>query len=185
MVNGKWRLIIKEPPKAPPAPAPPPMPNPNDDPDSARFIRDAMGIAAQIKGSRKRSSSSSDSSSSSRRKKKKRKKKHKKKSSSSSTSSKSKREEKETQEKNSTADSSAGAGTGSGGNAEDDSPEIAEAKNGLLKKLMDLKKVEPKEQRMRDFRALLRAWHPDKNPDRAEMATACFQFLQKGKSLMD
>lgn len=38
---------------------------------------------------------------------------------------------------------------------------------------------------MKEWRSLLRAWHPDKNPDRVEVATAVFQFLQKGKLLLD
>jgi len=50
---------------------------------------------------------------------------------------------------------------------------------------MKIKVVEPKEQRIKDWRALLREWHPDKNPDRTEVATAVFQFLQKGKLLID
>lgn len=64
-------------------------------------------------------------------------------------------------------------------------PEIAMAKKQVLAKLTVLKNVEPKEQRAKDFRLLLREWHPDKNPERPEMATAVFQFLQKGKSLLN
>ena len=30
-----------------------------------------------------------------------------------------------------------------------------------------------------EWRSLLRSWHPDKNPEKAEVATAVFQFLQK------
>eukprot|EP00404_Azadinium_spinosum_P005102 CAMPEP_0180472184 /NCGR_PEP_ID=MMETSP1036_2-20121128/29509_1 /TAXON_ID=632150 /ORGANISM="Azadinium spinosum, Strain 3D9" /LENGTH=355 /DNA_ID=CAMNT_0022479419 /DNA_START=101 /DNA_END=1168 /DNA_ORIENTATION=+ len=66
-----------------------------------------------------------------------------------------------------------------------DSPEIEKAKAEALEKLMKLRDVEPKETRMKDWRALLRQWHPDKNPDRVEVATAVFQFLQKGKLLLD
>jgi len=50
---------------------------------------------------------------------------------------------------------------------------------------MKLRDMEPKEARMKEFRALLRQWHPDKNPSRVEVATAVFQFLQKGKLLME
>jgi len=64
-------------------------------------------------------------------------------------------------------------------------PEIALAKKQVLAKLTELTKIEPKEQRAKDFRNLLREWHPDKNPERMEMATAVFQFLQKGKSLLN
>lgn len=66
-----------------------------------------------------------------------------------------------------------------------DPPEIAQAKKQVLAKLTVLKNVEPKEQRAKEFRNLLRDWHPDKNPDKLEMATAVFQFLQKGKSLLN
>eukprot|EP00913_Durusdinium_trenchii_P027972 g26227.t1 len=58
------------------------------------------------------------------------------------------------------------------------------AKREVLQQLEHLKKVEPKEQRMKEWRSLLRSWHPDKNPDKAEVATAVFQFLQKGKLLL-
>merc|ERR1712110_559361 len=63
-------------------------------------------------------------------------------------------------------------------------PEIALAKKQVLAKLTTMKNIEPKEQRAKAFRELLRQWHPDKNPERIEMATAVFQFLQKGKSLL-
>jgi len=65
------------------------------------------------------------------------------------------------------------------------SPEIDKAKAEALDKLMKLKSVEPKDARMKEWRALLREWHPDKNPDRVEVATAVFQFLQKGKLILD
>jgi hypothetical protein len=64
-------------------------------------------------------------------------------------------------------------------------PEIALEKKKVLAKLTVMKNVEPKEQRMKEFRPLLREWHPDKNRERIEMATAVFQFLQKGKSLLN
>lgn len=50
---------------------------------------------------------------------------------------------------------------------------------------MKLKEVEPRENRLKEFRILLRKWHPDKNPDQQEVATAVFQFLQKGKLLIE
>lgn len=65
------------------------------------------------------------------------------------------------------------------------SPETEKAKAEVLEKLLKLREVEPREARIRDWRALLREWHPDKNPDRVEVATAVFQFLQKGKLLID
>lgn len=64
-------------------------------------------------------------------------------------------------------------------------PEVEKAKAEVLQKLLQLQKVEPKEARIKEWRALLREWHPDKNPDRVEVATAVFQFLQKGKLLVD
>lgn len=64
-------------------------------------------------------------------------------------------------------------------------PETAQAKKRVLAKLTELQKVEPKEQRAKEFRNLLRDWHPDKNPEKKDMATAVFQFLQKGKSLLN
>lgn len=64
-------------------------------------------------------------------------------------------------------------------------PEVEAAKQEALQKLQQLRAVEPKEARMKEWRALLRAWHPDKNPERTEVATEVFQFLQKGKLLID
>ncbi|CAE7250433.1 unnamed protein product [Symbiodinium sp. CCMP2456] len=61
---------------------------------------------------------------------------------------------------------------------------IESAKREVLQQLENLKKVEPKEQRMKEWRSLLRSWHPDKNPEKAEVATQVFQFLQKGKLLL-
>lgn len=63
-------------------------------------------------------------------------------------------------------------------------PEVERAKTEAMEELMKLRSVEPKEARMTEFRALLRKWHPDKNPDRVELATAVFQFLQKGKPIL-
>lgn len=64
-------------------------------------------------------------------------------------------------------------------------PEIALAKKQVLAKLTVMKNIVEKESRQKEFRQLLREWHPDKNPERIEMATAVFQFLQKGKSLLN
>eukprot|EP00930_Biecheleria_cincta_P055459 TRINITY_DN41774_c0_g1_i1.p1 TRINITY_DN41774_c0_g1~~TRINITY_DN41774_c0_g1_i1.p1 ORF type:complete len:867 (-),score=126.05 TRINITY_DN41774_c0_g1_i1:65-2665(-) len=64
-------------------------------------------------------------------------------------------------------------------------PDTAMAKKRVLAKLTELQKIEPKEERAKQFRALLRDWHPDKNPEKKDMATAVFQFLQKGKSLLN
>mmetsp|Transcript_11276 Transcript_11276/g.16719 ORF Transcript_11276/g.16719 Transcript_11276/m.16719 type:complete len:214 (+) Transcript_11276:159-800(+) len=70
-------------------------------------------------------------------------------------------------------------------NTTTEKPEIAQAKKQVLAKLTEMKNVEPKEARAREFRILLREWHPDKNQERKEMATAVFQFLQKGKTLLN
>lgn len=64
-------------------------------------------------------------------------------------------------------------------------PEVDAAKAEALDELLKLRSVEPKEARMTEWRALLRKWHPDKNPDRVEVATAVFQFLQRGKAILD
>lgn len=131
---------------------------------------------------RSRSKSSSSSSSSSRAKgksnKKRRKRSRSKSSSSDSESSDCKME-----------DPSGGGARGSGGAESaaaqsNGNPEIEKAKSEALEELMRLQKLE-KEARMSEFRALLRKWHPDKNPDRVEVATAVFQFLQKGKPMLD
>mmetsp|Transcript_103662 Transcript_103662/g.323115 ORF Transcript_103662/g.323115 Transcript_103662/m.323115 type:complete len:262 (-) Transcript_103662:146-931(-) len=67
----------------------------------------------------------------------------------------------------------------------DGNPEVERAKAEALEELMKLRALETKEARMTEFRALLRKWHPDKNPERTEVATAVFQFLQKGKPVLD
>lgn len=54
-----------------------------------------------------------------------------------------------------------------------------------MQKLLKLKEVEPIQARMKEYRELLRQWHPDKNPDKVEVATAVFQFLQKAKPMID
>mmetsp|Transcript_7127 Transcript_7127/g.16853 ORF Transcript_7127/g.16853 Transcript_7127/m.16853 type:complete len:416 (-) Transcript_7127:84-1331(-) len=63
--------------------------------------------------------------------------------------------------------------------------EIEKAKAEALEELMKLRTLDTKEARMTEFRALLRKWHPDKNPERVEVATAVFQFLQKGKPVLE
>mmetsp|Transcript_30629 Transcript_30629/g.56144 ORF Transcript_30629/g.56144 Transcript_30629/m.56144 type:complete len:293 (+) Transcript_30629:68-946(+) len=123
------------------------------------------------------SSRSSRSRSRSRRKKKKKKKKKdkkkKKKSSRSDSSSSSSRSRK----RQASPAASATRATGSG-----DSEAVKRAKTLVLNKLVELQKMESKEQRMKEFRTLLRSWHPDKNPD--PTATEVFQFIQKGRSLL-
>jgi len=167
-INGKWQLVYK---------TPPPQP--------------AAAVATAPAAKRSRSLSSSRSSSSRRARKKHKKKKKKKKRSSSSSSSR---------------HSAQPAAAKSGANAADAElnrllslqktteskpkqrqidDEVEKTKRELLNKLVELKKMESKEERVREFRALLRAWHPDKNPSKVEVATLVFQFLQKSKQLLD
>jgi len=119
------------------------------------------------------------------------------KSSSSSSRSSSSRAKKRKRPFSTTPAASANSGTGSAAaqsgvpkaapapEAPREAPEIALEKKKVLAKLTVMKNVEPKEQRMKEFRQMLREWHPDKNPERLEMATAVFQFLQKGKTLLN
>eukprot|EP00928_Gymnodinium_smaydae_P040969 TRINITY_DN2774_c1_g1_i1.p1 TRINITY_DN2774_c1_g1~~TRINITY_DN2774_c1_g1_i1.p1 ORF type:complete len:438 (-),score=66.01 TRINITY_DN2774_c1_g1_i1:230-1543(-) len=62
--------------------------------------------------------------------------------------------------------------------------ELDKAKEEVLQKLLKMR-GEPRDVRLKGLRALLLEWHPDKNADNVEVATAVFQFLQKGKSLID
>lgn len=168
-------------------PQPPPPPRRTLSPHSgSRAMRDMMSGGAGGGGgrgarspSRKRPRSSSSSSQ---------------KSSSSSESSSERKKKRRKKTKNgkkrkarSSSSSSNAGGAKASSSAQADipsNPEIEKAKSEVLEKLMKIKQVEPKEQRIKDWRALLREWHPDKNPDRVEVATAVFQFLQKGKLLI-
>mmetsp|Transcript_76683 Transcript_76683/g.197500 ORF Transcript_76683/g.197500 Transcript_76683/m.197500 type:complete len:455 (+) Transcript_76683:133-1497(+) len=175
----------------------------------ARAIREALraggGGAASRSSSgsrgrkRKRSSSGSDSSSSSEKKnkhkRKKGKKKKKKKNNKSRSASSSKSSHSVCSSSGSSScrvegSSSAPAGDAAGSTAASKSaptgnPEVEKAKAEALEQLMKLRSVQPKETRMSEFRALLRKWHPDKNPDKTDVATAVFQFLQKGKQVLE
>mmetsp|Transcript_47448 Transcript_47448/g.75003 ORF Transcript_47448/g.75003 Transcript_47448/m.75003 type:complete len:549 (-) Transcript_47448:90-1736(-) len=62
--------------------------------------------------------------------------------------------------------------------------ELDKLKNEALQKLLKIRD-EPIETRKRSWRGLLLEWHPDKHPDQKENVTAVFQFLQKGKALLD
>lgn len=138
------------------------------DQESTRAIRDSLGLTAKTARFRSRSSSSSSSTSTSRRARKKRKKRKKSSSSSSSKSSAA----------HVVAESSETANVA-------ETSEVSKAKHEVLNQLQEVKKIESKDQRQKEFRALLRAWHPDKNPDKIEVATAVFQFLQTGKKLLE
>lgn len=124
---------------------------------------------------RSRSKSTASSSSGSPKKKKKQKKRRKKSSSSSRSSSSS------SSVRSAKAENTASSAATS---AEVSNPELDLAKKSALDQLVKMKSVEPRDARMKEFRALLRQWHPDKNPEKKDLATAVFQFLQKGKSLL-
>ncbi|CAE8628384.1 unnamed protein product [Polarella glacialis] len=132
--------------------------------------------AATRSRSRKRQQSSSSSSSSSPAKKKRKKKKSKKKRSRSSSGSRSSSVKPVGEQ---------GSADGEKAATQESNPEVEDAKKEALEKLMKLKTLEPKEARLKEWRLLLREWHPDKNLQRLEVATAVFQFLQKGKALID
>jgi len=175
---------------------PPPAPRKTFSPHAgARAIRESLRaeMAAKSGASAGGKSGKSSSSSSSSSAKKKSSKKRKRSSSSSSSSKKKHSKKKKSKKKRSSssksssssgvvveADGAAGDAKSSSGNAE-----IDKAKADALKELQRLQSVEPKDVRMSEFRALLRCWHPDKNPDRVELATAVFQFVQKGKVLVN
>lgn len=130
--------------------------------------------------SRSSSSSKSRSRSRSRKKKKQKKKKHKKKKGRSSSTISSSSSGKDKDKNGDTGGDDADKAAASGEN-----PEVQKAKMEALAKLREMQAVEPKEERSKQFRALLREWHPDKNPEKTEVATAVFQFLQKGKNLLN
>jgi len=127
--------------------------------------------------SARRSSGSSSSSSSRSRKKKKKEKKSKRKKSSSSGSSSSRSSRSRSKKDEAEVDASAEA-------QEPKNPEVEQAKAESLQKLMKLRDIENFQARMKEYRELLRQWHPDKNPDKVEVATAVFQFLQKAKPMI-
>lgn len=64
-------------------------------------------------------------------------------------------------------------------------PEVDKAKAEVFAEMLKLRDIQAKEVRMSEWRALLRKWHPDKNPDRVEVATTVFQFLQRGKPMLE
>lgn len=153
----------------------------------SRAMRDVFAARLAAKQGRSRSRSRSRKRSRSKRKRKR--------SSSGSSSSREKKKKRSKKKASSSSASSSevedvGKSASAGASAKKDeeapsNPEVEKAKSEVLEKLMKLREVEPKEERIKRWRALLREWHPDKNLDRAEVATAVFQFLQKGKRLID
>jgi len=123
----------------------------------------------------------------SRSKKKKKKRKRSSSSSSSDSSSRSKKKKKRSRSKTK-------AQVVDGGDVSDDggapaksasNPEHDRAKHEALNKIKQLKEANlPLDERRRQWRALLREWHPDKHEDK-DLATAVFQFLQKAKAMLD
>jgi len=143
---------------------------------------DAGGSRSRSRSRKRRSpsvkrprSESSDSSSSSSDDKKKRKR----------TKKKKKRGRSSDSSDGDSSSSDSGAERAEASTAAPSNPEVEKAKAEVLEKLLKLKEIENREARMKEWRALLRDWHPDKNPDKVEVATAVFQFLQKGKALID
>lgn len=68
--------------------------------------------------------------------------------------------------------------------ATQDNLELDALKDKALQTLLKIRD-EPFETRKKSWRALLLEWHPDKHPEDRKNATAVFQFLQKGKGLID
>lgn len=68
---------------------------------------------------------------------------------------------------------------------EEKNPAVEKAKSEALQKVVKLREADiPVDEKRRQWRALLREWHPDKHADNVEVATAVFQFLQKAKTIL-
>lgn len=61
------------------------------------------------------------------------------------------------------------------------SVDLQAAKAAAMREMLALKKHPGFEARQKGYKELLRAWHPDKNPKNAAVATAVFQMLQTEK----
>jgi len=55
---------------------------------------------------------------------------------------------------------------------------LKQAEGAAMQQLAALRHLQTKKERQKGFKELLRAWHPDKNPQNLEVATAVFQRLQ-------
>lgn len=139
-------------------------------------------------GSKKKRSRSQSSSSSSRDRKKKKKKKRKKSSSSSDSSSSGKRRKKKRSASKSKDNQTDVVGDGdkpAEQTAPQVNPEIEKAKADVLAQVMKMRDAGlTLDERRKQWRALLRSWHPDKHENK-ELATAVFQFLQKAKAMIN
>ncbi|CAJ1328728.1 unnamed protein product [Effrenium voratum] len=60
--------------------------------------------------------------------------------------------------------------------------ELQAAKSSAMRQLQSLKQNPSREARQKGFKDLLRMWHPDKNPESSEIATAVFQMIQAERS---
>lgn len=60
--------------------------------------------------------------------------------------------------------------------------ELQAAKSAAMRQLLCLKQNPSREARQKGFKELLRVWHPDKNPESCEVATAVFQMIQAERS---
>merc|ERR1712066_912726 len=106
-------------------------------------------------------------------------------SSSSSSDSKGKRKRGGSEQKSAGADPVDVSDTDTPASKPEENPAIEKAKSEALREVVKLKDADiTPDERRRQWRALLRAWHPDKYKDK-EVATAVFQFLQKAKSMLN
>eukprot|EP00931_Biecheleriopsis_adriatica_P118286 TRINITY_DN93723_c0_g1_i1.p1 TRINITY_DN93723_c0_g1~~TRINITY_DN93723_c0_g1_i1.p1 ORF type:complete len:284 (-),score=93.88 TRINITY_DN93723_c0_g1_i1:8-859(-) len=191
LVLGKWVEVRKATPEnktGPIAPVTGPPRRAVSPHAGSRSMREEFLASRGLKEAdlkRKKSESSSSSSSSTSAKKKKKRKKDKKKKKSKSKSSASSCSSSSSVCLTGGAEKAKAAAELSKEAAAASDPEVEKAKHEAFKRLVSLKTVEPKDARMKAWRALLREWHPDKNPERVEVATAVFQFLQKGKAVLD
>merc|ERR1711957_1005895 len=138
--------------------------------NDSRAMAQQMQLQTAGPGAKSSRSSSSASSRKNKKGKKKRKKKQRRKQESSSSSSPGSRHSK--------------SGEAAGNGQEVTNPDVADAKAKALEQLLKLRDVEPQDARRHEWRKLLRKWHPDKNPEQLEVATAVFQFLQKGRTVL-
>lgn len=138
-------------------------------------------------GGKKRSRSQSSSSSRDRKKKKKNKKRKKSSSSSDSSSSGKRRKKKRSasKSKENKTDVVSDGEKPAEQTAPQVNPEIEKAKAEVLTQVIKVRDAGlTLDDRRKQWRALLRSWHPDKH-DNKELATAVFQFLQKAKAMIN
>lgn len=59
---------------------------------------------------------------------------------------------------------------------------VSQAENAAVHQLEQVGRIKNPEDRHKAYKDLLRAWHPDKNPQNAEVATAVFQRIQSERA---